>query len=152
MLTLVSKSLGRTRILTEVARELNLSPSCFANAEALDKLLAGDSRRIILLAEDDLCEATLESLEKAGGQIQFGLILCADREGLRSSNRAELLQRATELADVEWLSPDYDIDALCTAARDCRRHMLRVSKQELEAAIIERLRIVFEYFDPPFTR
>ncbi len=69
MLTLVSESLGRTRTFTEVARELNLSPTCFANAEALDKLLAGDARRIILLAEDDLCEATLESLEKACGHL-----------------------------------------------------------------------------------
>ncbi len=144
MLTLVSESLGRKRTFTEVARELNLSPTCFANAGALDKLLAGDARRIILLAEDDLCEATLESLEKACGHLEFGLILCANREGLRSSNRAELLRRATELADLEWLSPDYDIDALCTAARDCRRHMLRVSKQDLEAAIIER-QFVIQY-------
>ncbi len=138
MITIVSESLGMTRILTAVARELSLSPSFFANAEALDTLLGGDARRIILLTEDDLCEATLEILEKADGRAQFGLILCADREGLRTSSRAELLRRVTNFTNIEWISPEHDIDALCAAARACRRRMLRISKRELELAIIER--------------
>ena len=138
MITIVSESLGMTRILTAVVRELSLSPSFFANAEALDKLLGGDARRIILLTEDDLCEATLETLEKAAGRAQFGLILCADREGLRTSSRAELLHRVTDFTNIEWISPEHDIDALCAAARACRRRMLRISKRELELAIIER--------------
>ena len=138
MLTIVSEALARTRILTEVARELSLSPSSFANAEALDKLLAGHTRRIILLTEDDVCEATIEILEKADGRAPFGLIICADREGLRSSNRAELLHRVTNFTNVEWLSPEHDIDSLCAAARGCRRRMLRISKRQLELALIER--------------
>ena len=66
MLTIVSESLSRTRTLTEVARELSLSPRYFANAEALHQQLAGYGRRIVLLTEDDLSEEILESLEKAG--------------------------------------------------------------------------------------
>lgn len=138
MLTIVSEALARTRILTTVARELSLSPSSFRNAETLDKLLAGQARRIVLLTEDDVCEPTIESLEKARGRAQFGLIICADRETLRISTRAELLNRVAGFADVEWISPDYDIDALSAAARACRRRMLRISKRELELAIIER--------------
>ena len=138
MLTIVSEALARTRTLIEVSRELSLSPSSFGNAEALDKLLAGITRRIILLTEDDVCEATIESLEKADGRAQFGLIICADREALRSSSRAELLHRVTDFTNVEWLSPEHDIDELCGAARACRRRMLRISKRELELAIIER--------------
>ncbi len=138
MLTIVSEALAKTRTLTEVARELSLSPSSFGNAEALHKLLAGHTRRIVLLTEDDVCEAAIESLEKAHGRVQFGLIICADRDGLRSSSRAELLQRVTDFTNVEWISPEHDIDALCAAARACRRHMLRISKRELELAIIER--------------
>ena len=138
MITIVSEALARTRTLTAVARELSLSTSSFANAEALDKLLAGHTRRIILLTEDDICEATIETLEKADGRAPFGLIICADREGLRSSNRAELLHRVTDFTNVEWLSPEHDIDSLCAAARGCRRRMLRISKRELELALIER--------------
>ncbi len=138
MLTIVSEALAKTRTLTEVARELSLSPSSFGDAEALHKLLAGHTRRIVLLTEDDICEAAIESLEKAHGRVQFGLIICADRDGLRSSSRAELLQRVTDFTNVEWISPEHDIDALCAAARACRRHMLRISKRELELAIIER--------------
>ena len=59
MLTIVSEALAKTRTLTEVARELSLSPSSFGTAEALDKLLAGHARRIVLLMEDDICEATV---------------------------------------------------------------------------------------------
>ena len=129
MLTIVSEALARTRTLIEVSRELSLSPSSFGNAEALDKLLAGITRRIILLTEDDVDEATIESLEKADGRAQFGLIICADREALRSSSRAELLHRVTDFTNVEWLSPEHDIDELCGAARACRRRMLRISKR-----------------------
>jgi len=138
MLTIVSEALARTRTLIAVSRELSLSPSSFANAEALDKLLAGITRRIILLTEDDVCEATIESLKKADGRAQFGLIICADREALRSSSRAELLNRVTDFTNVEWISPEHDIDELCAAARACRRRMLRISKRELELAILER--------------
>ena len=144
MLTIVSESLGRTRTLTAVARELSLSLSYFDNAKVLDKLLAGYARRIVLLTEDDLCEATLDSLEKADRSTQFGLIICADREALRSSNRAELLRRVTEFTNVARISPQHDIDSLCAAARQCRRRMLRISKRELEVAIIER-QFVIQY-------
>ncbi len=138
MLTIVSEALARTRTLTEVARELSLSPCSFGNAGALDKLLAGPTRRIVLLTEDDVCEETIETLEKADGRARFGLIICADREALRISSRAELLHRVTDFTNVEWISPGHDIDALCTAARACRRRMLRISKRELELAIIEQ--------------
>ncbi len=144
MLTIVSESLGRTRTLTAVARELSLSLSYFDNAKGLDKLLAGYARRIVLLTEDDLCEATLDSLEKADSSTQFGLIICADREALRSSNRAQLLRRVMDFTNVARISPQHDIDSLCAAARQCRRRMLRISKRELEVAIIER-QFVIQY-------
>ncbi len=138
MLTIANQSLSMTRIFSAVARELSLSPSFFTNAETFDKLLDGDTRRIILLTEDDLCEATLESLEKADGRFPFGLILCADQQGPRTSSRAELLRRVTGFTNLEWIPREYDIDSLCAAARECRRRMLRISKRALELAIVER--------------
>ncbi len=138
MLMVTSESVGRTRTLIEVARELSLSPSYFASVETLDKLMAGHSRRIVVLTEEDITEETLASLKKADGRAQFGLIICADREGLRTSNRAELLHRVAEFENVEWISREYNVASFCAAARECRRRVLRISKRELEIAILER--------------
>jgi len=138
MLIIVSESLGRTQTLIEVARELSLSPSHFTSVETLDKLMVGHSRRIVALTEEDVSEGVVASLEQAAGRAQFGLILCADLDGLRTSTGVELLKRVADFTNVEWISKEYDVDAFCTAARECRRRMLRVSKRELEIAIIER--------------
>jgi EAL domain-containing protein (putative c-di-GMP-specific phosphodiesterase class I) len=138
MLIVVSEPLGRAQALIEVARELSLSLSLFANTETLDRLMAGHARRIVLLTEQDISDATLASLEQADGRTPFGLIICADRERLRTSSRAELLQRVAEFTNVEWISSAYSVDSLCAAARQCRRRMLRISKQELELAVVAR--------------
>lgn len=138
MLLVASESLSRIRTLVAVARELGLTPAHFSNADRLDSLMAGSARRIVLIAENDVSESTLASLENAGGRAQFGLIICADREALRTSTRAELLKRVAEFTNVEWIPAEFDIDSLCAAARECRRRMLRISKQELELAIGER--------------
>lgn len=144
MLLIVSESLGKTRTLIAVARELSLSPAYFTSARTLDKLMSGHSRRIVVVTEDDLSEAVIESLEHADSRTQFGLIIGADREALRTSNRAELLYRVTGFTNVEFVSADFDTDDLCAAARVCRRRMLRISKRELKAAIVER-QFVIQY-------
>ncbi len=144
MLLVVSEALGKTRTLIEVARELSLSPTYFTGPESLDKLMSGPARRIVVLTEEELSEPTIASLEKSDGQTPFGLIICADREALRTSSRAELLHRVTEFNNVEFISADFDTDALCAAARECRRLMLRISKHELEAAVMQR-QFVIQY-------
>ena len=144
MLLVVSESLGKTQTLIQVARELSLSPRYFKSDTALDKLLTGNARRIVLLTEEDLSEAAIESLENVDGRTQFGLIICADREALRSSSRAVLFHRVTEFNNVEFISSDFNTDSLCAAARECRRLMLRISKHELEAAVTQR-QFVIQY-------
>lgn len=138
MLMIVSESLGKTRTLIEVARELSLNLSYFGSAAALDQLMEGQSRRFVLLAEEDISEPMLASLDDAAAHARFGLIICADPEALRSSNRAELLQRLADFANVEWLDPEHDVDSLSNAARKCRRRMLTLAKDELELAILKR--------------
>jgi hypothetical protein len=93
MLIIVSESLGGTQTLIEVAREFSLNLSYFKSTAKLDSLMGGTSRRFVLLAEDDVSEDIISSLHKAAENTRFGLIICADREALRSSNRAELLER-----------------------------------------------------------
>lgn len=144
MLMIVSESLGKTRTLIEVARELSLNLSYFGSAAALNQLMAGQSRRFVLLAEEDISEQMLASLDDAAAHTRFGLIICADPEALRSSNRAELLQRLAHFANVEWLNPEHDVDSLSNAARKCRRRMLTLAKDELELAILKR-QFVIQY-------
>jgi EAL domain-containing protein (putative c-di-GMP-specific phosphodiesterase class I) len=144
MLMIVSESLGKTRPLIDVARELSLNLSYFGSAATLDQLMAGQSRRFVLLAEEDISKEMLASLDDAAVHTRFGLIVCADPEALRSSNRAELLQRLADFANVEWLSPEHDVDSLSNAARKCRRRMLTLAKDELELAILKR-QFVIQY-------
>jgi EAL domain-containing protein (putative c-di-GMP-specific phosphodiesterase class I) len=144
MLLVVNESLGKTQTLIEVARELSLSPVYFADTVSADRLLDGQARRIVMLTEAELSESTIDSLEFAESRSQFGLIIGADREALRTSNRAELVDRVSGFNNVAFISADFDTEMLCAAARHCRRQMLRISRRELEAAILER-QFVIQY-------
>lgn len=138
MLMVVSESLGRTQTLIEVARELSLHLSYFKSVEKLDALMGGRSRRFVLLGEGDVSSEVIASLLQAAERTRFGLIICADREALRSSCQAELMQTLAQFDNVEWLNPEHGVDDLSAAARQCRRRMLTLSKDELEEAIIQR--------------
>ena len=138
MILVASESVGRTHTLNQVTRELSLNLVCFGSAVTLERLMSGPVRRIVLLNEDDVNDGVIATLTKSDGAGRFGLILSANREALRTSSRASLLDEIAEFTNVEWINPDYDIDCLCHAARECRRRMLRISKHELEQAILER--------------
>jgi len=138
MLFFVSESLARTPTAIQVSRELSLSLNSFSGAPALRKLLGGPVRRIVMLAEQDLSREAIAALDSADGRAQFGLIICANREALRLSDRAELLDKVAEFSNVEWLDAVHNVDTLSHAARECRRRMLRISRKELEEAIINR--------------
>ncbi|MCI0517758.1 MAG: hypothetical protein L0Y45_07985, partial [Woeseiaceae bacterium] len=84
---IVSQVLVRHQVLRQLARELSLTLGFFENVEGLGRQLRGDTRRIIMLTEDDVSAATISLLEKAAAKTKFGLILCTDRERLRSTNR-----------------------------------------------------------------
>ena len=138
MLLAVSSSFSKTRTLTDAARELSLNLSYFPSATNLQGLMDGRSRRLVLLDEDSLQADIAASLEKLADQAKFGLIICADREALRSSDRAQIIERFTDFGNVEWLALTHDVDALTEAARNCRRRMRRLEKHALEMAIEEQ--------------
>ncbi len=134
----VSQALNKHQALRQLARELSLSLSFFEQAEELSRLLRGETRRIVMLTESDVSTAAIGALEKAAAKAKFGLILCTDRERLRSTSRAALLDQIITFSNVEWIRSDWDLDTLSRATRSCRRRMLRVSRQELEQAIANR--------------
>ena len=131
----VSESAGRTPVMAAVARELSLNLKFFADGGTLARALGHKARRIVFLTEPDVEPGVFTALRLASSEDPFALIVSADREALRSSNKAELLDQLAEFDNVEWIDREYDVEALCSAARRCRRRMLRVSEEELEQAI-----------------
>jgi len=125
-------------VIIEVARELSLSLSFFSDVDGLDKLLGGHSRRFILLAERDISIEFADRLVLADRAAEFGLVVFADQEKLRASERAQAAKTLASHRNVEWLSPEYDSDTLSAGLRKCRRRMLRLGKGELEKAIMKR--------------
>jgi len=138
MLTVVSESLGRSQVLVDVARQLSLTLSYFNNVETLDRLMGGSSRRFVILGEQDISNEVVDSLVRAKRNAEFGLVVCADPDTLRASNRSRATKTLAAYPIVEWVDPDHDADILSTALRKCRRRMLKLGKGELEKALVRR--------------
>ena len=138
MLTVVSESLGKSQVLVDVARELSLSLSYFSNIEKLDRLMEGRSRRFVILAEDDVSNEVVDSLVRAKRNAEFGLVVCANPDGLRKTNRSRAAKTLAAYPVVDWVDPEHDADMLSAALRKCRRRLLKLGKGELEKALINR--------------
>ncbi|MDH5620949.1 MAG: EAL domain-containing protein [Gammaproteobacteria bacterium] len=117
---------------------MSFTLSVFAKPSTFAELMAGQSRRIVLLGDADVAEHTLQLLNAAKGRIPFGVIVAADRASLRSSKQAEVVEKLSGFDNVEWVGKDFNFDRLSASARRCRRRMLRVSRQEVEAALENR--------------
>ncbi len=136
MLAIASESIGRSRPLIDVARELSLTLSYFGTPETLDRLLDGRSRRFVVLGEQDISNEIADALVSADREAIIGLVVCADREALRTSSRSRAAKKLAGYPIVEWISADHDSDMLGTALRKCRRRMLKLGKDELENALL----------------
>ena len=144
MLLIASESVRTNRAFNDVVREMSFTPSFFASAATFAELMLGQSRRIVLLTEGDVCAETVRTLKAAKDRAPFGIIVAADRASLRSAQDAELVDRLAAYDNIEWIGREFDFDKLSASARRCRRRMLKVSRQELEAAI-ENGQIVLRY-------
>ena len=138
MLMVVSQSLGKSPVLVEVARQLSLTTSYFSNVETLDRLMSGQSRRFVMLGEADVSNEIVDALVRAKRHAEFGLLVCADPDTLRSSNRARAARTLAAYPIVEWLDPEADASVVGAALRKCRRRMLKLGKDELENALLNR--------------
>jgi EAL domain-containing protein (putative c-di-GMP-specific phosphodiesterase class I) len=138
MLTVVSESLSKSGALIEVARRLSLTLSYFRNIEGLDRLMAGTSRRFVILGEDDVSNEVVDALVRGKRNTEFGLAVCADADRLRKSNRSRASKTLAAYPNVVWVDPEFDADMLDTALRKCRRRLLRLGKGELEKALVNR--------------
>jgi EAL domain-containing protein (putative c-di-GMP-specific phosphodiesterase class I) len=144
MLLIASESIRANRSLNDVVREMSFTLSFFASPATLAELMLGQSRRIVVLTEDDVTPEVVRTLKSANDRALFGVIVAADRAKLRNSKQAELVDKLASYDNIEWVGANFDFDKLSASARRCRRRMLRVSRQELEQAI-EKGEIVLRY-------
>jgi EAL domain-containing protein (putative c-di-GMP-specific phosphodiesterase class I) len=144
MLLIASESIRANRSLNDVVREMSFTLSFFASPAKFAELMLGQSRRIVLLTEDDVTPEAVRTLKGAKDRAPFGVIVAADRASLRSSKQAELVDKLASYENIEWVGDNFDFDKLSASARRCRRRMLKVSRQELENAI-EQGEIVLRY-------
>jgi len=131
MLLIASEAVRGSQALNNVAREMSLSPRYFADPAKLEKLLEGPWRRIALLTDADLSTDIVDVLCSERANAPLTIIIAADKPKLRSSDKAEIIDR---LGDVEWVGTAFDFERLAASTRHCRRQMLTLSSEELEHA------------------
>ena len=135
MLLIASETIRSNQALNDVVREMSFTLSFFASTATFSELLAGQSRRIVLLTEADVSPESLRALKAAKSRVSFAVLVAADRASLRSSKQAELIDKLADFDNLEWVGKDFSFDGLSASARRCRRRMLRVSRQEVEDAL-----------------
>jgi EAL domain-containing protein (putative c-di-GMP-specific phosphodiesterase class I) len=135
MLLIASETIRSNQALNDVVREMSFTLSFFAKLSTLSDLMAGQSRRIVLLAETDVTSDIVRCLKSAKDRMPFAIIVAADRTSLRSSKQAELVDKLAGFENIEWVGKGFDFDDLSGSARRCRRRMLRISRQEVEDAL-----------------
>jgi EAL domain-containing protein (putative c-di-GMP-specific phosphodiesterase class I) len=138
MLLIASETIRAKQALNDVVREMSFTLSFFAKSSTFAELMTGQSRRIVILTEADVCSETVRALKAAKDRIPFAVILAADRASLRSSQQAGLVDKLASFDNIEWVRKDFDFDQLSASARRCRRRMLRISRQEVEDALENR--------------
>jgi len=135
MLLIASETIRSSQTLNDVVREMSFTLSFFAKPSTFAELMAGQSRRIVLLTESDVSSETVRSLKAAKDRMPFAILVAADRASLRSSKQAELVDKLASFDNIEWVGKDFSFDQLSSSARRCRRRMLRISRQEVEDAL-----------------
>jgi len=138
MLLIASETLRASRSLNDVVREMSFTLSFFTKPETFEELMAGKSRRIVVLSEPDVSNDVVRCLRAAHERVPFAIIVAANRASLRSSKQAGLVDELASFDNIEWVGKDFDFERLSASARRCRRRMLRVSRQEMEDALDNR--------------
>jgi len=144
MLLIASETIRTNRALNDLVREMSFTPSFFASPGTFAELMLGQSRRIVVLTEDDVCSEMVRTLRGAKERAPFGVIVAADRASLRGVKEAELVEKLASYDNIEWIGKNFDFDRLSASARRCRRRMLKVSRRELADAL-EKGQFVLRY-------
>ena len=137
MLLIVSKSLRGRKTVSDAARELSLTLRHFDSPAALSALMAGTSRRIVMLDKDDVTRETLTRLGARQGRVPFALVIAADRAVVSKAVGPELIEKLLDFKNFSWLGSQYDVFQLGDVLKRCRRRMLQFTREEIEQAFDE---------------
>ena len=145
MLLIASQSLKTLPVLADLAREMSFTVNYFAGPTNLARLLAGESRRLVLIADRDLTAAAVAALVRAiGAGTPLGALLAADRNRLANGSRRELLDDIASMENLEWVGRKPNFSDLKNSASRCRRRLLKMSRADLERAF-EQFEFVVRY-------
>jgi EAL domain-containing protein (putative c-di-GMP-specific phosphodiesterase class I) len=137
MLLITSKSLRGTKSVSDAARELSLALRHFDGPEALSSLMAGTSRRIVVLGREDVTRETISRLDAHQGRVPFALVIAADRGVVSRSVGPELIDKLLDFRNFSWLGGNFDAFKLGDVLSRCRRRMLQFTREEIERAFDE---------------
>ena len=144
MLMIASATLKASEPINSVVREMSLGLAHFDSATSLGERLAGSLRCLILLSEDDLNDDMVGCLTKHAETSRVGIIVAADSKPLRTGRTAKIVDFLVEYANAEWIGRDVDTGRLSKSAHRCRRRLLKVSRDALEAAF-DQFEFVVQY-------
>ncbi|MDH3908283.1 MAG: hypothetical protein OEU83_04570, partial [Gammaproteobacteria bacterium] len=108
----MSNSLRGTKSISDAARELSLTLRHFDSPAALSALMAGNSRRIVMLDGDDVTREKITRLEARQGKVPFGLVIAADRAVVSQTVGPELIDKLLEFRNFSWLGANFDTFSL----------------------------------------
>ena len=137
MLLIVSNSLRGTKAVSDAARALSLTLRHFDSPEALSALMAGKSRRIVMLDNDDVTRETITRLDARQSRVPFALVIAADRAVASKAVGPELIDKRLDFRNFSWLGGHYDDFQLGGVLKRCRRRMLQFTREEIELAFTE---------------
>ena len=137
MLLIVSHSLRGTKTISDAARELSLALRHFEGPEALSALMAGSSRRIVMLDRDDVSRETIARLGERLGRVPFALVVAADRAAVSEAAGAALIDKLLDFRNFSWLGSNFDAPGLVEVLKRCRKKMLHFTLEEIEHAFSE---------------
>lgn len=144
MLLAASESLRARKSVNDIVREMSLDLRSFGNDESFAQLLAGKSRRIVLLAKTDLTAERIRRLGVAAGRAPIGVVIAADRAFVSNSLGKELFEKLIAHENLEWVGKDVEQFRLADSLKRCRRRLLSFTRAEIERAF-ERFEFVVRY-------
>ena len=134
MLLIVSKSLRGTKAISDAARGLSLTPRHFDSPAALSGLMAGKSRRIVMLDKDDVTREMINRLDARQAGVPFALVIAADRSVVSQAVGPELIDKLLDFRNFSWLGGQFEAYELSDVLKRCRRRMLHFTREEIEQA------------------
>ncbi len=134
MLLIASQSLKSSPVLIDLIREMSFAASFFSTPATLKKLLSGESRRLVIIADADVDDEAVRALKAASRATPVGILIAADRARVANGPRSGLLDEIQSIDNLEWVGRKPDFDSLRNSATRCRRRLLKVSREDINRA------------------